>query len=43
MVLVVLLPLKERATVSFAALFDFSRLEVRMRRHDCVMLSLFDP
>lgn len=43
MVWAVLLPLKGRATASFAALFDFSRLEVRMRGHDCVMLSLFDP
>ena len=43
MVLAVLLPSKGRATASFAALFDFSRLEVRMRRRDCVMLSLFDP
>lgn len=43
MVWAVLRPLKGRATASFAALFAFSRLEVRMRRHDHVMRSLFDP
>lgn len=36
-------PLRGRATLSFAALFYFSRLEVRMRRRDCMMRSLFDP